>query len=58
VGITNEEQEQIFLLISAILRLGNVQFEEGQQTDSSKLVNKEELETTASLLGKVVTCHN
>ena len=51
VGINTEEQEQIFLLISAILHLGNIQFVDGDQTDSSKLANREQLETAASLLG-------
>lgn len=51
VGISSAEQDQIFLLISAILHLGNVQFQDGEQTDSCKITNKEDLLTTASLLG-------
>jgi myosin heavy subunit len=52
VGISSTEQDQIFLLISAILHLGNVKFQDGEQNDSCKIINKEELETTASLLGR------
>lgn len=53
VGISSEEQEAIFRVVASILHLGNIEFTEGKETDSS--IPKDEkswfhLKTAASLL--------
>ncbi|KAJ4805624.1 Myosin [Rhynchospora pubera] len=37
VGINNEEQDAIFRVVAAILHLGNVEFSDGEENDSSVL---------------------
>jgi myosin-5 len=49
--IITEEQKQIFLLISAVLRLGNIVFIPGAQVDSAQIENKEIVEDVCKLLG-------
>ena len=49
VGISNEEQKQIWSILSAILHLGNITFT-AKGTDSST-PNTESLRWPASLLG-------
>ncbi|KAK7329658.1 hypothetical protein VNO77_23831 [Canavalia gladiata] len=53
VGISEEEQEAIFRVIAAILHLGNVEFEKGEEIDSSVIKDEKSrfhLNTTAELL--------
>eukprot|EP01119_Soliformovum_irregulare_P020308 TRINITY_DN6548_c0_g1_i8.p1 TRINITY_DN6548_c0_g1~~TRINITY_DN6548_c0_g1_i8.p1 ORF type:complete len:1188 (-),score=488.31 TRINITY_DN6548_c0_g1_i8:69-3632(-) len=50
VGITAEEKKSIFTVISAILRLGNIAFAPGSQTDSSAVTDQEPLKLSAQLL--------
>ncbi|KAG6471144.1 hypothetical protein ZIOFF_072245 [Zingiber officinale] len=53
VGINEEEQEAIFSVVAAILHLGNISFEKGNETDSSKLKDEQSayhLKTAAELL--------
>ncbi|CAN6292499.1 unnamed protein product [Urochloa humidicola] len=53
VGIDQEEQDAIFRVVAAILRLGNVNFSKGKEIDSSKLRDDKSvyhLKTVAELL--------
>ncbi|XP_009395668.2 myosin-12-like isoform X1 [Musa acuminata AAA Group] len=53
VGISQEDQEAIFRVVAAILHLGNINFDKGKETDSSKLKDEKSvyhLETAAELL--------
>ncbi|KAK1603409.1 hypothetical protein QYE76_016522 [Lolium multiflorum] len=42
-GISSEEQEAIFRIVAAILHLGNVEFAEGDDVDSSKPKNEKSM---------------
>ncbi|KAK4841974.1 hypothetical protein QYF36_013527 [Acer negundo] len=53
VGISQEEQDAIFRVVSAILHLGNIDFTKGKEVDSSKLKDEKShyhLQTAAELL--------
>lgn len=53
VGISTEEQDAIFRVVAAILHLGNVEFSEGKETDSSTPKDQKSwfhLQTAADLL--------
>ncbi|VVA20335.1 PREDICTED: myosin-17 [Prunus dulcis] len=53
VGISQEEQDAIFRVVSAILHLGNIDFIKGEEVDSSKLKDDKSfyhLQTAAELL--------
>ncbi|KAL0920549.1 hypothetical protein M5K25_009691 [Dendrobium thyrsiflorum] len=53
VGISTEEQDAIFRVVAAILHLGNIEFSEGKETDSSTPKDKKSwfhLQTAADLL--------
>ncbi|KAL8498156.1 hypothetical protein ACS0TY_021478 [Phlomoides rotata] len=53
VGISEEEQEAIFRVVAAILHLGNIEFSEGKEIDSSVIKDEKSwfhLNTTAELL--------
>ncbi|CAN6563743.1 unnamed protein product [Malus baccata var. baccata] len=53
VGISEEEQDAIFLVVAAILHLGNVEFAKGDDIDSSVIKDEKSrfhLKTTAELL--------
>ncbi|EPS63247.1 hypothetical protein M569_11538, partial [Genlisea aurea] len=53
VGISQNEQDSIFRIVAAILHLGNVEFDKGEEVDSSALLNDESkfhLQTAADLL--------
>lgn len=53
VGISTEEQDAIFRVVAAILHLGNIEFSEGKETDSSTPKDKNSwfhLQTAAELL--------
>ncbi|CAM0943043.1 unnamed protein product [Alopecurus aequalis] len=43
IGISSEEQEAIFRIVAAILHLGNVEFAEGDDVDSSKPKNEKSM---------------
>uniref|UniRef100_A0A8I7BHT2 Uncharacterized protein n=2 Tax=Hordeum vulgare subsp. vulgare TaxID=112509 RepID=A0A8I7BHT2_HORVV len=43
IGISSEEQEGIFRIVAAILHLGNVEFAEGDDVDSSKPKNEKSM---------------
>nr|CAD1819013.1 unnamed protein product [Ananas comosus var. bracteatus] len=52
VGISPDEQDAIFRVVAAILHLGNVEFSEGEETDSSVLKDEKSqfhLKTAAEL---------
>ncbi|XP_020276346.1 myosin-6-like isoform X2 [Asparagus officinalis] len=52
VGISSDEQDAIFRVVAAILHLGNVEFAEGKETDSSEPKDEKSrfhLETAAEL---------
>ncbi|KAL6226737.1 hypothetical protein ACLB2K_000698 [Fragaria x ananassa] len=53
VGISDEEQDAIFMVVAAILHLGNVEFAKGEEIDSSVIKDEKSrfhLSTTAELL--------
>ncbi|KAM5547298.1 myosin-17-like [Rosa sericea] len=53
VGISDEEQDAIFMVVAAILHLGNVEFAKGEDIDSSVIKDEKSrfhLSTTAELL--------
>ncbi|PQQ08879.1 myosin-17-like [Prunus yedoensis var. nudiflora] len=53
VGISEEEQDAIFMVVAAILHLGNVEFAKGEDIDSSVIKDEKSrfhLSTTAELL--------
>ncbi|XP_047339583.1 myosin-9-like [Impatiens glandulifera] len=53
VGISEKEQESIFRVVASILHLGNIEFAQGKEIDSSVIKDdksKFHLETTAELL--------
>ncbi|KAL1224094.1 Myosin-5 [Cardamine amara subsp. amara] len=53
VGISNDEQEAIFRVVAAILHLGNIDFEKGEEFDSSVIKDgksRGHLELAAELL--------
>ncbi|XP_061995607.1 myosin-17-like [Rosa rugosa] len=53
VGISDEEQDAIFMVVAAILHLGNVEFAKGEDVDSSVIKDEKSrfhLSTTAELL--------
>ncbi|KAK4573007.1 hypothetical protein RGQ29_031110 [Quercus rubra] len=53
VGISQKEQDAIFRVVAAILHLGNIDFAEGEESDSSILKDEESkfrLQMTADLL--------
>ncbi|TQE04769.1 hypothetical protein C1H46_009622 [Malus baccata] len=53
VGISEEEQDAIFMVVAAILHLGNVEFAKGEEIDSSVIKDEKSrfhLNTTAELL--------
>ncbi|KAH0909322.1 hypothetical protein HID58_032643 [Brassica napus] len=49
VGISVEEQEAIFRVLAAILHLGNIEFTNGEETDSSVPKDNKSLKTAAEL---------
>ncbi|CDY31978.1 BnaA07g00170D [Brassica napus] len=49
VGISLEEQEAIFRILGAILHLGNIEFTNGEETDSSVPKDKKSLKIAAEL---------
>ncbi|CAH8361175.1 unnamed protein product [Eruca vesicaria subsp. sativa] len=49
VGISLEEQEAIFRILAAILHLGNIEFTNGEETDSSVPKDKKSLRIVAEL---------
>ncbi|KAJ4867694.1 Myosin-13 [Raphanus sativus] len=49
VGISSEEQEAIFRVLAAILHLGNIEFTNGEETDSSVPKDKKSLKIAAEL---------
>ncbi|CAN6868868.1 unnamed protein product [Brassica oleracea] len=49
VGISSEEQEAIFRILAAILHLGNIEFTNGEETDSSVPKDKKSLKIAAEL---------
>ncbi|KAL0694088.1 hypothetical protein Bca4012_061268 [Brassica carinata] len=49
VGISLEEQEAIFRVLAAILHLGNIEFTNGEETDSSVPKDKKSLKIAAEL---------
>ena len=53
VGIPEDEQNAVFQLVATVLHLGNLDFEEAGEHDSSKLTESaaDALQAAASLLG-------
>ena len=53
VGIPEDEQNAVFQLVATVLHLGNLEFEEAGEHDSSKLMESaaDALQAAASLLG-------
>ena len=53
VGIPEDEQNAVFQLVATVLHLGNLEFEEAGEHDSSKLMEAaaDALQAAASLLG-------
>ncbi|KAG1359672.1 putative Myosin-8 [Cocos nucifera] len=52
IGISSDEQDAIFRVVAAILHLGNIEFAEGKETDSSELKDEKSwshLRTAAEL---------
>ncbi|CAA7013966.1 unnamed protein product [Microthlaspi erraticum] len=49
VGISSEEQEAIFRVLAAILHLGNIEFVNGEEVDSSVPKDKKSLKIAAEL---------
>ncbi|CAH2051167.1 unnamed protein product [Thlaspi arvense] len=49
VGISSEEQEAIFRVLAAILHLGNIEFANGEEADSSVPKDKKPLKIAAEL---------
>ncbi|KAL7059584.1 hypothetical protein AAHC03_013632 [Spirometra sp. Aus1] len=51
MGITEDEQQAIFRILSAVLHLGNMEFKQERNTDQATLPNQTVAEKVAHLLG-------
>ncbi|VDM21957.1 unnamed protein product [Hydatigera taeniaeformis] len=51
MGITDEDQQAIFRILSAVLHLGNLEFKQERTTDQATLPNQAVAEKVAHLLG-------
>ena len=51
VGIPGSEQDAVFQLVATVLHLGNLEFTEAGEHDSSQVVESSALEAAARLLG-------
>lgn len=51
MGITEEEQQAIFKILSAVLHLGNLEFKQERNSDQAILPNQADAEKVAHLLG-------
>lgn len=51
MGITEEDQQAIFKILSAVLHLGNLEFKQERNTDQATLPNQAVAEKVAHLLG-------
>nr|CDS26132.2 myosin heavy chain non muscle [Hymenolepis microstoma] len=51
MGITEEEQQAIFKILSAVLHLGNLEFKQERNSDQATLPNQADAEKVAHLLG-------